>query len=153
MAIEITTHHLFDDVTAEQVWEVLTNFESFTEWNPFIIKASLINDKNLVITTHVIDDKPQTFHPTIVEYIPNTKLRWIGKIGSEYILKAEHSFTLKCLDNGKTQLTHSEKFSGLLSCLINQDKQNKIKKSFENMNQALNTRIRQIYCSGVSFKP
>jgi hypothetical protein len=141
--IEIITHHEFKDTTPEQVWRILTHFESYSEWNPFIIKANQVNDKSLVITTQVIDDKPQTFQPTIMQFQPYTELSWTGQVGSKYLLKAEHRFSLK-VTNGNTRLTHSETFSGLISCIINQDKQNKIKKSFENMNAALEERIHHL---------
>jgi hypothetical protein len=136
------------DVPSQRVWQVLIDFDSYSRWNPFIVKASLqkdqdqISDNNLqnqtlLITTQVMGSKPKIFNPKIIVAIPNKKLSWVGKIGFEALLKAEHSFSLQDLDKNKTRLIHSEKFSGILSGIINQKQRDEIKECFEKMNIAL----------------
>lgn len=143
------------DVPSQRVWQVLIDFDSYSQWNPFIVKASLQKDKDqvsdnnlqdqtLLITTQVIASKPKTFNPKITAAIPNKKLSWIGKIGFEGLLKAEHNFVLQDLDQNKTRLIHSEKFSGMLSGIINQKQREEIKQCFERMNVALAEKAKDI---------
>lgn len=151
---EVITHYDFD-ASPQQVWEVLVDFPSYSEWNPFIIKANPAKSKesildknlkgqNLQITTKVMEDKPQVFNPKITEATPAKELSWVGKVGSECLLKAEHSFVLEEIKGGKTRLIHSEKFSGMLSGIINAEQRGKIRKSFEKMNSSLAERVEEV---------
>lgn len=68
------------------------------------------------------------------------RFRWIGRLLIPLIFDGEHYFQLEEID-GKTKLTHGEKFSGLL---IPYFKWSGIametKSSFESMNEALKER-------------
>ncbi len=59
-----------------------------------------------------------TFTPTVLTAIPGRELRWLGTVLTPWIFAGEHYFLLDPTSNGATNLTHGERFSGMLSPLI-----------------------------------
>jgi len=101
----------------ERVWEVLTNFAAFQEWNPFITEArgELRSGAQLSITIALPEGSEQTFRPKVVRVDPAQELRWRGTLGAAWIFSGEHFFSLEALDEGRrTRLVHGEDFSGIL---------------------------------------
>lgn len=103
---------------AARVWEVLTNFGAYKEWNPFIISSEgraevgsrLRNGMQLKAS-----GKPQFFNPKILKADTSKELRWRGSLFFRGIFDGEHYFQLEQLADGKTRLVQGEKFSGILS--------------------------------------
>lgn len=100
----------------EKVWSVLTDFENFPNWNPFI--KSLTGDvavgNQIKVFLEPPGGKAMTFNPIVLAYTPNKEFRWIGKLFVKGIFDGEHKFELIANNDGTTRLIHSEKFSGLL---------------------------------------
>ena len=136
---EIRSVHEINASPAD-VWRVLIDFEAYTEWNPFIINAK-INEDNLTITTHPPGDKARSFSPILTKFIANRELKWVGKVGSECILRAEHSFELEEITPDRTRLVQSEIFSGALTCIMGEQQRLNIQRGFEAMNTALSERV------------
>lgn len=124
--------------TPETVWAVLTNFEAYPNWNPFII--SITGDKavgeKLVIRIQTSTDKEMTFKPKVLVFQAHEELRWLGNAGIKGIFDGEHYFKMVKQENGHTQFIHGEKFSGLLVGLM-KNTLKKTKEGFERMNEAL----------------
>lgn len=135
----ITTECLINS-TPDKVWRILTDFDSYKEWNPFITDASR-NEENLEII--ITDNKPKKFNPYITAFYPGKELRWVGKVGLQCLLKAEHYFLLQTLEHGQIRLTHGEIFSGLLAYTISNRQKQSIKNGFNAMNHALIDRIQE----------
>lgn len=55
--------------TPEQVWSVLTDFDKYAEWNPFIREASgdVKRGARLRVRIYTPDGSPTTFRPTVRE--------------------------------------------------------------------------------------
>lgn len=134
----VTVHEI--NATPKDVWNVLTDFSSYSEWNPFIISAKR-NDNRLRITTEPPGDKARSFSPRVVEVVANSKFRWVGIVFSKFLLRAEHSFELQHTKNNGTRLIHGETFSGLLAYTIPVTQRTRIQQGFEAMNSALAIRV------------
>jgi uncharacterized protein YndB with AHSA1/START domain len=67
--------------SAEKVWEVLTDFNNFPQWNPFIrqINGDPKVGTKLKIHLHTSSGKSRTYRPTVTKVEPNRELRWSGK--------------------------------------------------------------------------
>lgn len=65
----------------EKVWEVLTDFNNFPQWNPFIrqINGDPKVGTKLKIHLHISSAKSRTYRPTVTKVEPNRELRWSGK--------------------------------------------------------------------------
>jgi len=127
------------NVKPEVVWEILTDFESQSKWNPFIksISGEKKIGKNLTVSIQPPGSKKgMTFNPIILNYEKNKELRWAGKLGIKGIFDGEHYFKLINLDNNQTKFIHGEKFSGILVYLMGKAL-GKTKEGFELMNESL----------------
>jgi hypothetical protein len=124
--------------TPEIVWEILTGFDKYPDWNPFIryLKGNKDVGEQLIVRLQPPDSKEVEFKPVILKYKKNEELRWKGKLGINGIFDGEHYFMLVDLDNGQTRFIHGEKFGGILVPFMEKTFI-KTKKGFEMMNQAL----------------
>ena len=102
--------------TPEQVWSVLTNFQKYPDWNPFIREASgeVKTGARLTVRIHPPDGRPMTFRPTVREASPSRELRWLGHLGLPGLFDGEHVFHLEPAGAGKTRLRQNEEFRGML---------------------------------------
>jgi len=119
----------------------LTDFESYPEWNPFIISisgAKGVGDQ-LTVSIKPPDSKPMRFKPTILECENNKELRWRGKLFVSGLFDGEHYFVLEDSPDGTTLFTQGEEFSGLLVGLFEKGLR-KTLQGFNLMNEALKRR-------------
>lgn len=81
MAKEIKTEILIH-ATPDKVWTILTNFENYPNWNPFI--KSVIGEvkvgNKITVRIEPPKEKGMTFKPTVLIYEANKELRWIGRL-------------------------------------------------------------------------
>ena len=101
----------------ERVWEVLTDFVAYGEWNPFI--PSLAGEPAVGARLRVRIEPPgargMTFRPTVTAADPGRELRWLGRLLVPGLFDGEHRFALEPLAGGtRTRFTQSERFGGLL---------------------------------------
>lgn len=123
---------------AERVWQVLTDYDRHTVWNPFIrsIKGEKYAGGKLTVYLGPKGGNSMTFKPDILCFEENKELRWKGKLGVRGIFDGEHYFLLHDLGNGHTRFTQGEKFSGLLIPFLGKVL-SKTRLHFESMNEAL----------------
>ena len=104
------------DAPVERVWEVLTRFEAFDDWNPFIVHAEgqpRLGER-LAVTIRPPGRRASTFHPTVVAYEANRKIRWLGRLGVPGIFDGEHVHQVEVLGEGRTRYVQRERFRGIL---------------------------------------
>lgn len=138
MAKEIKTEILIH-ATTEKVWAILTNFENYPNWNPFI--KSIIGDpivgNQITVRIEPPDAKGMTFKPKVLIYAPNKELKWLGRLLFTGLFDGEHKFELIDNGNGTTTFVQSEKFKGILVPLFKKQLDNNTRKGFEEMNKKL----------------
>jgi hypothetical protein len=68
--------------SAERVWQVLTDFASFPQWNPFMRRASgeVKAGARLEVRSQPSGANGMTFKPTVLKAEPNRELRWLGHL-------------------------------------------------------------------------
>ena len=131
------------NATAEHVWTVLTDFDRYQDWNPFI--KSILGQPHVgeTITVSITppDGKGMTFKPTVLAFEQNKEFRWIGKLWFKGIFDGEHKFELVDNGDGTTTFHHSEHFNGLLVGLLEKQLENNTRRGFELMNESLKNRV------------
>lgn len=130
------------DAPVNKVWGILTDFDSYPEWNPFIRKIKGIVEEGQKINAffQLQDSKGTSFSPAILNVEPNRELRWLGRFILPKLFDGEHIFELKELENNKTLFIQREKFRGILVPMILKSIGEKTQKGFEEMNKALKER-------------
>jgi hypothetical protein len=133
------------DATPEQVWQVLTDFAAYPQWNPFITRAEgeARPSSRLVLRMQPVGARGVTLSPTVVEATPGQRLRWLGPFGIRGIFDAEHSFTITAREPGGVRLSQDERFTGILVPLMARSLDRHTQPAFEAMNAALKDRAEQ----------
>jgi hypothetical protein len=135
------------DATPEQVWQVLTDFDSYPQWNPFMTRASgtPVQGERLTIRMQHEGGRAMTFRPTVREAHPQRRLRWLGRLLVPGIFDGEHSFTIEPLDNGGVRFIQQEDFRGALVPLLAKSLDRRTLPAFKRMNQAVKRRAEQAH--------
>lgn len=132
------------DIVADPqaVWDVLTDFPAYPEWNPFMdrIEGTAEVGRRLVVHLAGRGGRGTTFRPTVLVATPGEELRWIGKLGPGGLFDGVHSFVLTTNPDGTTRLTHGERFTGILVALFKSATANS-HAGFEAFNEALKRRV------------
>ena len=138
MAKEISTE-IRIHATPDKVWAILTNFENYPNWNPFIksIKGEITVGKKIVARLEPPKARGMTFHPKVLVFDKEKEFQWIGHLFIPGLFDGEHRFEL--IDNGDSTTTfrQSEKFKGILVPLFKKMLENNTKSGFILMNEKL----------------
>ena len=115
MAKEIKTEILIN-AAPEKVWSILTNFEKYPDWNPFIksINGELKVGNKIIAHLEPPEAKGMTFKPTVLSYEANKEFSWLGHLLFAGLFDGQHKFELIDNKNGTTTFIQSEKFKGIL---------------------------------------
>ena len=106
-------------VPPPRVWDVLTDFARFPEWNPFItrIEGTAEPGARLRVEIKPPGKSAMTFTPVVLAARPGKELRWRGRRLLPGIFDGEHAFELE--ERGSIcSFRQSERFSGLLVPLL-----------------------------------
>lgn len=128
---------------SSRVWDVLVDFNGYSDWNPYIIKASgeAKAGQKLRIELQTPSGKERTYEPTITRVDPGRELRWVGK---SFFLSGEHVFSLESMGGSRTRFVQQEFFKGVLSGFFGEDTHSDIAAGFDRMNQALKRRVEEM---------
>lgn len=127
----------------EQIWEVLTDFAAYPQWNPFVrsIQGDAKTGSRLSVTVQPEGGNSMNFRPTVLVVSPHQELRWLGHLFLPGLFDGEHYFQLEPIAPGRVRFIHGEKFSGILVVLARAKLQGGTKAGFEAMNKALKSRV------------
>jgi hypothetical protein len=115
-----TVEHSVDiPAPAAAVWRVLTDTDTYEDWNPFMPRLSgrLAPGERLTLTVRS-GKRTMTFRPTVLTVEHGTLLRWRGRLGVPGVFDGEHELRLEPLPVGGTRFTQHETFTGLLVAMM-----------------------------------
>ena len=123
------------------VWSILTEFEKYPEWNPFVksLKGSVAEGKQIEVQL-----PGMKFKPTVVTFKPKQEFAWLGHLWIKGLFDGQHSFRLVDNHDGTTTFYHSENFSGILVPIFKQKLLKDTLNGFEHMNQKLKARAEEL---------
>ena len=130
------------EAPAEHVWQLLTDFAAYPEWNPFIrrVNGRPEVDEHLVVRMRPSGTKGMTFRPTVIKAEPNRQLRWLGHLLVPGLFDGEHIFEIEELARDRVLFVQREVFKGLLVPLLARSLDRDTQRGFEEMNRALRER-------------
>jgi hypothetical protein len=104
------------DAPVSHVYRVLTAFERYPEWNPFItsISGRLESGQALAVEMSLPEGKTYLLKPRLTVVSPDRELRWCGHFLRPALLQADHFFQLSERGEALTRVVHGENFTGLL---------------------------------------
>jgi len=137
--------HIDIDASPEVVWQVLTDLEHWSEWNPFITSSvgkPEVGEK-LVNRMEPPGGRAITFKPHVTVVEEGTTFEWLGKLGVSGVFDGRHRFDVEANATG-TKLTQSESVDGILVRLMRKSLDTQTKSGFEAMNIALKDRAETV---------
>jgi hypothetical protein len=131
------------DITASpsRVWQVLTDFERYSAWNPFMkeVRGRAVEGEKLEVTMPSPQGGTMVIMPTILVAEQDKELRWLGKTEGD-AFNGEHSFQIKPTGKDSVHFVHSEKFTGAMVPSLEGWLDTVVRQHFEDMNKALKAR-------------
>jgi hypothetical protein len=133
------------NASAAKVWQILSDFESFPRWNPFVVKV-LGKPKEgeiLQIEVQLPESRLMKFTPTVLKAELNKELRWVGTmpLGA---FRGEHFYQIESLNENKVRFIHGEHFSGWMVRLIWAIVGKQTEKGYWIMNEAIKKEAEKI---------
>lgn len=128
-----------------RVWEVLTDWDAYPAWNPFIrqLRGRLVEGERLALLLQFAEGRTMSFRPTVRTLRPGVELQWRGHLWVPGLLDGDHAFQLEALDGERTLLIQRESFRGLLVPMMWRSLRRQTRRGFMLMNAALKGRIEQ----------
>ena len=125
----------------ERVWEVLTDFDAYPSWNPFIksIAGRLVVGSELEVRIEPPGGRGMNFRPKVLKAEPQRRLTWLGRFLLPGLVDGEHSFEIEPSGDAGSRFVQRERFSGVLVPLLGATLR-KTEEGFGAMNQALKER-------------
>jgi len=133
------------NASAEKVWNILSDFEAFPSWNPFVIKAvgEPKEGARLAIEVQLPEAQKLNFTPVVLKAEPNKELRWVGTMPIG-MFRGEHFYVIEPIGENKIRFVHGEHFSGWLVRLIWLMVGKQTEKGYRIMNEALKKRAENL---------
>jgi hypothetical protein len=134
--------HIEIAADASRVWEVLTDFAAYPDWNPFLIAihGELRPGTRLAVETRFPGGRLMRFRPLILRADPRRELRWWGRASIPGLFEGEHVFNIAPLEPGRVRFSQRERFRGLLVPILRRTHLAATRIGFEQMNLALKAR-------------
>jgi hypothetical protein len=140
---EITTS-VDVEAPASTVWEVLTDFERYGEWNPRTrIEGEAAPGARLRVAPGPEAGRVPTFRPRVLA-ADGRELRWLGHLYARGLFDGEHRFLVEDLGDSRSRLTQSERFTGLLARPLLRLYGTDTERGFEAVNAALRDRAESL---------
>jgi hypothetical protein len=127
------------------VWTVLTDFDSYPGWNPFVRSIRGIKSVGEILEVQIQPPggNGMTFRPEVLKFDLEKEFRWKGKLLVRGVFDGEHFFILEKKGEMTTQLTHGEVFTGILVSLLS-GMLTKTGDGFRLMNEAIKAKCEQL---------
>jgi hypothetical protein len=138
MAKEIRTEIIIHASPAK-IWAILTDFDKYPAWNPFIksLSGKVAVGKKINARLEPPGANGMNFKPTVLAYEKNKEFRWLGHLLFPGLFDGEHKFELTDNGNGTTLFRQSEKFKGILIPLFKKMLDTNTVDGFNQMNEKL----------------
>jgi hypothetical protein len=130
------------DAAAETVWRVLTDFDLYPSWNPFIrcIRGRPDAGARLEVRIQPPAGPGMVLHPRVLKAEPNREFRWCGRLLLPGIFDGEHIFTVGTIDDERVRFVQREEFRGFLAGILWRYMSGNTLRGFHEMNRALKER-------------
>lgn len=132
--------------TADQIWDVLVDFERLPHWNHFIrsISGSPSVGSHLQVKLQPEGASAMSFTPLVVHAEPKKHFAWRGKVLVKGLFDGTHSFRLEPQADGQTLFIHEEQFAGVLVPLF-KGMLSRLPKTFDRFNKELQAEVYKRY--------
>jgi hypothetical protein len=128
--------------TPTRVWEVLTDFDKYAEWNPLLTHVEgELNVGEKVNLTAKSATSEMNLLCTVNTVEPNHQFSWKFHVGLPVLFRGEHIFKIEPINEHKVRFIDREIFHGLLVPLQAKNLETNAKPAMIAMGKALKARV------------
>ncbi len=122
---------------AAVVWKLITDFSSYSSWNPLIlsVKGDPTEGGKLDLLIHLFLQTDMKATPTILKVEKDREIAWKGGLIIPGILDGEHVLQIHEIGKNVVKLVQKEIWSGIMSPVFMLWMGNEIREGFERMNE------------------
>jgi hypothetical protein len=127
--------------SANRVWQILTDFRAYPDWDPFITEIVGRPEQGARLRVRICPPGRSaiTFKPIILVAAREWELRWHSRRIVPGFFDAEHSFQIRT--HGRfCRFLQSERFTGIMVSVIGDSLFDQMQQGFDEMNAALKLR-------------
>jgi len=134
------------DAAVDRVWDVLTDFGAYGEWNPSFVSVEGVAEAGtgLDIRFALKGDRTIRMRPTVLAAEPGRELRWLGRLFVPGLFDGEHRFEIHEESPSRVRFVQAERFRGLLVPFLKRLIEVDTAAMFERTNAALAERVEAI---------
>lgn len=127
---------------AGKVWDILTDTQAYSKWNPFITKVEGRYElgKKVSLSFLIPSGRRMRADAVISSYEPEYELAWRGNLLTPFLMDVEHYFRLEPAKGNSTRLIQGENFSGVLTPLFMKILRHEVLTAYRLMNNSLKER-------------
>lgn len=130
------------NASRQRVWEVLTDFDSYPQWNPFTasVQGSLQDGAAVTMQVHMLQRRPRTQVEYVNSVVQGHRICWGMEMGTATLLTANRLQTLEAIDEHTTRYVTDDLLSGWLTPIVRTLYGDKMQRGFDAMASALKVR-------------
>jgi len=126
------------NATAATVWNILTAFDQYAAWNPFITEISgTLKTGGRLRNTMINNGKKYVFSPKVLRVEPERYFDWKGSLIIPGLFDGHHYFEIEAINDRQVKLSQGENFSGILSGMLLKQIGAATRENFVKMNMAV----------------
>jgi len=139
-------HRIGVQAPAEIVWEVVSEFETWTHWNPLYRKAEgqMKIGTALVLEQHLPGEPPRVIQPIVQDWVPYEQLHWRSSRMGGFVTAIRY-LEIESMGPANSTFSNGELFMGMLLRLVSRDERRKLRAAFEAMGEAVRDRAEAIW--------
>jgi hypothetical protein len=144
LAVEEIHTTVVIEAPAFVVWNILTDFPTYPEWNPFILKISgeLKINSRLAMEIKFANAKVVPSEFVVMGAEVEREITWGGKNGGN-LFGVEHRLAIQPLARNRVTFLQTARFGGDIVSLVARNLHLLLEKQFEGMNAALKARAEE----------
>jgi hypothetical protein len=128
--------------TAEQVWQVLTDLDKYSEWNPLLYRGvGKVETGETVEVSAKTASKDMKFICKVTEVEPYRKFAWKFHVIHPILFRGLHIFQIETIDEHTVRFVDREQFEGLLLPMQAKDLETNGLSAMIEMGEALMKRV------------
>lgn len=127
--------------TPREIWNILTDFEKYPQWHPYIktIEGELKKRRKIKVTYKKNDSAFAKFSAYIIDYKPDSILSWGGSLG--FIFRAKHYFIIQPVTGDRVKFIQGEYWKGLFGGMYGKKIYLDVTPKFEAMDRKLKSML------------
>ena len=139
-------HRIGVQAPAEIVWEVVSDFAAWHEWNPLYRKAEgqMKIGTALTLEQHMPGEPAKVIAPIVQDWVPYEQLHWRSKRVGGFVTAIRY-LEIENMGPSNATFSNGELLIGLLLRLVGRDERRRMKAAFTQMGEAVRDRAEAIW--------